>query len=243
MDRTPVPSANESGRVRRQKRIGSDMKPLPRTLLSTLLLLAFTSGFAQQAKPVLSAAPTPPPAAPPTASPAAAPAASASSGLAADPSYVIGPEDSIKIIVWKEPNFSDSMAVRPDGMITLPLVGDVPAAGRTPAQLGDDLTGLLKKYVNEPTVTVSVLAVNSKHIYLVGEVGHIGPLAMTPGMNILQAIASAGGLSPYAHRNKIYIQRGEGAQQQMIKFSYDKALKKADMQGITLLPGDTIVVP
>lgn len=220
------------------------MKPLPRTLLLSMLLLpAISSGFAQQAKPVLSAAPTPPPAAPPAASPAAAPAASPSSGLAADPSYVIGPEDSLKIIVWKEPNFSDSVPVRPDGMITLNLVGDVQAAGRTPTQLKDDLTERLKQYVTDPSVTVSVLAVNSKHIYLVGEVGHIGPLAMTPGMNILQAIASAGGLSPYAHRNKIYIQRGEGKQQQMIHFSYDKALKKADMQGITLQPGDTIVVP
>jgi polysaccharide biosynthesis/export protein len=240
-----VPSANESGRVRRQKRIGSDMKPLPHALLSILLLLPSSSAFAQGVKPVLSATPAPAPATPP-ASPAGASANSglaASSGLANDPSYVIGPDDSLKINVWNEPKFSDSVPVRPDGMITINLVGDVLASGRTTNQLRDDLTGLLQKYVNDPSVTVSVLGVNSKHIYLVGEIGHIGPLPMTPGMNILQAIASAGGLSPYAHRNKIYIQRGEGKNQQMIHFSYDKALKKADMQGITLMPGDTIVVP
>ena len=225
--------------VRRQKRIGSDMKPLPHALLSILLLLPFSPGFAQGVKPILSATPAPAPATPP-ASPAGA---SASSGLANDPSYIIGPDDSLKINVWNEPKFSDNVPVRPDGMITINLVGDVLASGRTTNQLRDDLTGLLQKYVNDPSVTVSVLGVNSKHIYLVGEIGHIGPLAMTPGMNILQAIASAGGLSPFAHRNKIYIQRGEGKNQQMIHFNYDKALKKADMQGITLMPGDTIVVP
>jgi polysaccharide export outer membrane protein len=217
------------------------MKTLPRTLLSVLLFPALASGYAQQlgTKPVLSATPAPAPAAPP-----AAPATPPHTGpVAVDPSYIIGPEDSIQIDVFNNPNFTRGLMVRPDGMITLPLVGDIPAAGRTPTQLSNDLTEQLKKFINDPTVNVSVLSVNSKHVYLVGEVGHIGPLALTPGMNILQAIASAGGLSPYANKKHIYIQRGDGKQLQMIHFDYTKALKKGDMQGITLVPGDTIVVP
>jgi polysaccharide export outer membrane protein len=221
--------------------IGSHMNPSPRTLLSILLVLSVSAGFAQQGpKPVLSAAPLPP-AAEPAANPAAA--ATASSPLASDPSYIIGPEDGLQIDVWKEPSFTRGLTVRPDGMITLPLLGDIRAAGRTPTQLANDLTDLLKKYVNDPSVTVSVASVMSKHIYLVGEVGHIGPLPMTPGMNILQAIATAGGLSPYAHAKKIYIMRGEPGKQQKIMFDYTKAVKKGDMQGITLVTGDTIVVP
>jgi polysaccharide export outer membrane protein len=217
------------------------MKLLPCTLLSILLFPALTPGFALQAagKPVLSATPAPPPPAPP-ASPAAAPS---TSPVAVDPSYVIGADDSLQVTVWQEPNFSGGLPVRPDGMITLPLVGDIPAAGRTPTQLGVDICERLKKFITDPTCNVSVLAVNSKHIYLTGEVGRVGPLPMSPGMNILQAITSAGGLTPYAHRNKIYIQRGDGKQLQMIHFDYNKALKKGDMQGITLMPGDTIVVP
>jgi polysaccharide export outer membrane protein len=218
------------------------MKPLPYTLLSILLLSSLSPGFAQPpgGKPVLSATP-PPPAAAPLAPPPAA--AGPAMPVAVDPSYVIGPEDSIQVLVWQEPNFSGGLIVRPDGMITLPLVGDMPAAGRTPSQLTDDIKQKLTKFITDPSVNVSVLAVNSKHIYLVGEVGRVGPLAMTPGMNILQAIVSGGGLTPFAKKTKIYIWRGEQGKQQKIPFDYNKAVKKGDMQGVTLLPGDTIVVP
>ena len=130
----------------------------------------------------------------------------------------------------------------PDGKISLPLINDIPAAGYTPEQLGADITARLTKFVTDPVVDVSVLAVNSKRVFLVGEVEHAGPMAITPGMTILQAIASAG-LTPYANKTHIYILRGDPVHQQKVMFDYKKALKKGDMQGVSLVPGDTIVVP
>jgi polysaccharide export outer membrane protein len=110
-------------------------------------------------------------------------------------------------------------------------------------QLSADIVTRLKQFIIDPvTVNVSVLAVNSKRVYLIGEVMHVGPLAITPGLTILQAIATAGGLTPYANKKHIYILRGDPGKQQIIPFDYTKALKKGDMQGITLAPGDTIVV-
>ena len=110
-------------------------------------------------------------------------------------------------------------------------------------QLSADITELLKKFVTDPVVDVTVLAVNSKHVFLIGEVAHVGPLAITPGMTILQAVATAGGLTPYANRKHIYILRGEPGKQEKIPFDYNKAVKKGDMQGVSLQTGDTIVVP
>jgi polysaccharide export outer membrane protein len=128
-------------------------------------------------------------------------------------------------------------------MITLPLLGDIPAAGLTPSQLATNLTERLKKYITDPTVNVSVLQVNSRRIYFYGEVNRPGPMPLAPAMTILQAIDTAGGLTPYAHKKKIYILRGESGKQQKLFFDYSKAIKSGDMQGITLLPGDSIVVP
>ncbi len=122
------------------------------------------------------------------------------------------------------------------------MVRDIQAAGLTPMQLGDNITTLLKQsqYVLDPVVTVTVLAVNSKQVFMMGEINHVGPVNITPGMTILQAIATAGGLTPYANKKKIYILRGD--KQQKIPFDYTRAIQKGDMQGITLVPGDTIVV-
>jgi len=157
------------------------------------------------------------------------------------PNYVIGASDSIEVTVFGDPATSATLPVRPDGKITLPLVGDIVAAGFTPMQLADNIRDELKKYRVDPTVNVTVLGVNSKRIFLIGEVNHPGQMDITPGMTILQALA--GGLTPYAKRHKIYILRGVQGKQQTIHFDYDKALKKGDMQGVVLLPGDSIVVP
>ena len=170
-------------------------------------------------------------------------AAVAATSNAAWSHYVIGPEDTIQVNVWREPGFSGSFPVRTDGMISLALVGDLPAAGFTPMKLSEDIAGRLKKYVNEPSVTVSVLSFKQKQIYLLGEVLHVGPLAISPDMTPLQAISAAGGISPYAKATKIYILRGEPGKQKKILFNYKKALKTGDEQGVTLSPGDTIVVP
>ena len=156
--------------------------------------------------------------------------------------YIIGPEDSLQVTVWKEPTLSGNFPVRPDGMISLVLVGDLPAAGLTPMALSNDITQRLKKYIQDPVVTVAVLGVNSQRIFLVGEVGKVGPVMLTPGMTPLQAIVSAGGLSQFANSKRIYILRTVGGKQQKFPFNYKAALK-GENAGITLQPGDTIVVP
>ena len=158
-------------------------------------------------------------------------------------SYVIGPDDALQVTVWREPTLSGTFPVRPDGMISLTLLGDVQAAGLTPMQLSDSITTKLKKFVQDPSVTVVVTGVNSQRIFVVGEVGHVGPMMMTPGMTALQAIATAGGLSPFANSKRIYILRGEPGKQEKIPFNYKLALKGDSKQQISLLPGDTIVVP
>jgi polysaccharide export outer membrane protein len=157
--------------------------------------------------------------------------------------YIIGPEDSLQITVWKEPTLSGTVPVRPDGRISLVLLGDLQAAGMTPMQLSADITQRLKKYVQDPIVSVVVLAVNSQRVFMIGEVGHVGAISMTAGMTPLQAIAAAGGLSPFANSKHIYILRGTGATQKKIPYNYKKALKGDDKQDVSLEPGDTIVVP
>ena len=215
-----------------------------RLLRGTLFLIAFlpvvATGVAQQpsGKPVLSAQPTPK---------QPAPGPPAIKGMPVTPDYVIGASDVLQVSVWTdrpEPDMSvNGIPVRPDGKISLPLIQDVQAAGLTAMHLGDDITARLKKYVADPTVNVAVLQVNSKQVFLIGEIARIGALQITPGMTVLQAIASAGGLTPYANKKRIYILRGEQGKQQKIPFDYNKALKKDDMQGVSLVAGDTIVVP
>ena len=156
--------------------------------------------------------------------------------------YVIGPQDSLQVTVWKEPTLSGTFPVRPDGMISLVLVGDMPAAGRTPMALSANITERLKKYIQDPVVTVVVLGVNSQRIFLVGEVGHVGPVMLTPGMTALQAIVTAGGLTQFASSKHIYILRTVNGKQQKIPFNYKQALK-GNNEGVTLVPGDTIIVP
>ena len=211
-----------------------------RTLRALLLLaLGATCLCAQQ--PASSPPPAPPgsPAAPhQTASPVPPAPAAADSAR-----YIIGAEDMLQITVWNEPKMSGALPVRPDGMISIALIGDIPAAGKTPLQLGADITERAKKLIQDPNVTVAVTGVNSQKVYMVGEVGKVGPIPLTPGMSPLQAIASAGGPSPYANVKHIYILRGAGAQQQKIPFNYKQALKGDNRQGVELRPGDTIVVP
>jgi polysaccharide biosynthesis/export protein len=207
--------------------------------LSTLSLAAVCG--AQVAKPILTPSQTPAPAAPPAAP--AAQAAPTPVPMVEGSSYIIGPEDVLQITVWKEPTLSGTFPVRPDGMISMVLLGDVKASGFTPMQLGNTLTEHLKKYVQDPLVTVLVQQVNSQRIFMVGEVGHVGPIPLTPGMTPLQAIAAAGGLSPFAKSRKIYILRGAQGHQQKIPFDYKAAIRGDNAQNVTLQPDDTVVVP
>jgi polysaccharide export outer membrane protein len=215
--------------------------------LTVMLVMSSVAGVAQV--PKASAAPAPP-TQPATSSPvpasgqqsALAPAPRSNLGGAIDPDrYVIGAEDSLQITVWKEPTLSGTIPVRPDGMISLVLVGD-PAAGMTPMALSADIGQRLKKYIQDPVVTVVVLGGNSQRVFTVGEVNKVGPIMMTPGMTPLQAIVTAGGLTQFANSKRIYILRTVGGKQQKIPFNYKQALK-GDNQGVSLIPGDTIVVP
>jgi polysaccharide export outer membrane protein len=180
----------------------------------------------------------------PPASPAgnSAPANPAPAALAG-PEYVIGPEDVLHIAVWKESELTATLPVRPDGKISLPLLDDVQASGLTPKQLALSVTEKLKKYIADPRVTVVVTAINSKRIYLVGEVLHSGATAMLPNMTVLQALSSAG-LSQFANTKGIYVLRTSNGKQQKLPVNYRKLVKGEDIeQNYVLLPGDTIVVP
>lgn len=161
-----------------------------------------------------------------------------------DPDYVIGPQDVLAINVWKEPEVSGAVPVRPDGKISVPLLDDVQAAGFTPMQLAALLSERLNQYITEPRVTVTVTGINSKRVYLMGEVGRVGALPMLPNMTVLQALAAGGGFSEFANLKKIYILRIEKGKQIRIPFNYKQVIKgEAPEQNILLKPGDTIVVP
>ena len=162
---------------------------------------------------------------------------------AAGPEYVIGPEDVLHIAVWKETDLTATLPVRPDGKISLPLLDDVQAAGLTPKQLADSVTEKLRKYIADPRVTVVVTAINSKRIYLVGEVMHVGATPMLPNMTVLQALSSAG-LNQFANTKRIYVLRTENGKQQKLPVNYRKLVKGEQIeQNYILRPGDTIVVP
>jgi polysaccharide export outer membrane protein len=160
-----------------------------------------------------------------------------------DTKYLIGPEDVLNINVWREPELSASVPVRPDGKISLALLNDVQAAGLTPMQLKTEITAALKKYVSEPVVTVVVSGVHSRRVFLVGEVTHTGPVPLLPRMTVLQGIASAGGLTPFANAKKIYVLRNENGAPVKYKFNYHDALKNPSAENIVLRADDTIVVP
>jgi len=161
-----------------------------------------------------------------------------------DASYVIGEEDVLIINVWKEPEISRTVPVRPDGKISLPLINDVQAAGLTPSQLGISITEKLRKYMSDPQVTVIVSQINSRRVYIMGEVSRPGAYPLLPNMTVLQALSSAGGFSQFANLKGIYVLRNEDGKQQKFPFNYKDVIKgQRAEQNITLKPGDTIIVP
>jgi len=197
------------------------------------LLLAAVCCYSQRGASPAVAAPAP-------ASPQGAP--SPAVGTNSD-SYVIGASDVLTVTVWNQPTLSGTILVRPDGMITVALIGDVQASGMTPLQLANQIATELKKYYTDPNVSVVISQIHSKLVYLLGEVEKKGPVDMTPGMTLLNAIADAGGLTDYANTKKMYILRGETGKQQKIPVRYKDALKGISECNVILEPGDTIVVP
>jgi len=175
----------------------------------------------------------------------AAPAQTAAPQAATqDPNYKIGPQDVLDISVWKEPELTRALPVRPDGKVSIPLLNDVQAAGLTPTQLASKITEELKKFVTDPQVTVIVTQINSQRVYILGEVGRAGAYPLLPQMTVLQAISSAGGLNTFANGKKIYVLRQVNGKPEKYPFNYKEVLggKRAD-ENIPLKAGDTIVVP
>lgn len=157
------------------------------------------------------------------------------------PGYVIGPSDILQITVWKEPDLTRDLTVRLDGMITVPLLGDVVAAGRTPTQLADSLAQGLRQYIEAPKVTVGVAQTNSARFYIVGLVSKSGEYFMSGRMTVLQALALAGGFRDFAKSDNIVIVRRD---QTVVPVNYKRITDGRDLsQNVLLLPEDTIVVP
>jgi polysaccharide export outer membrane protein len=162
-----------------------------------------------------------------------------------DASFVIGNDDLLAINVWKEPDISRNIPVRSDGRISLPLVGELQAAGRTPLQLEQDITTRLHNYIADPEVTVMVQEIHSQKFNILGEVIKPGSYSLEMAATVLDAIAAAGGFRDFANQKSIYIlrQNANGGESR-IAFNYKKVIKgKNPQQNINLQPRDTIVVP
>ncbi|HEV2314877.1 MAG TPA: polysaccharide biosynthesis/export family protein [Candidatus Acidoferrales bacterium] len=176
---------------------------------------------------------------------AAQPENRASVSMVDSKSYVIGENDVLEIDVWKEKEISRTIPVRPDGKISLPLVGEIQASGMTPMQLQDDLTKRLKAYIENPEVTVIVSDPRSHQFNVVGEVNRPGSYQLSQAMTVLDAIAQSGGFKDFAKETKIYVLRPmpDGTRVRM-PFNYKQVIKGNDMQeNVALKPGDTVVVP
>lgn len=161
-----------------------------------------------------------------------------------DPSYVIGPDDVLSVLFWRDKDTTTDVVVRPDGKITLPLLNDIVAAGLTPDQLRVSIQKAAEQYFQDPNVSVVVKAVNSRRVYVTGSVNKPGPYLLTSKTTVLQMLAQAGGLGDFAKKDKIAVMRTVNGQTQLFKFNYkDVIAGKRLEQNIELRPGDTIVVP
>jgi polysaccharide export outer membrane protein len=199
---------------------------VPETLVLAALLL-MPAAAAGQSKPT-GASPTP--------------AAATNAGAWTNDEYRLGPGDKLRVEVYREPQLSQSLQVRPDGKITLPLVGDFGAVGKTPIELRNALAASLKEYVTNPVVTVIVVEAMAAQVYVIGEVANPGTLVMQGPMTVLQALAQVGGLREFADRNDIRILRKNGNAVKTIEFDYKRAVK-GEVEPMYLQPGDTLVVP
>jgi polysaccharide export outer membrane protein len=156
--------------------------------------------------------------------------------------YRMGAGDKLRIEVYKDPQLSQSAQVRPDGKVTLPLVGDMMATGLTPIELRDAITAALKEFITNPTVTVIVVEATAATAYVMGEVNHPGAVNLQAPLTIMQALALAGGLKDFADAKNVRVIRKAPSGVQTINFNYKEALKSTSAP-IYLRPGDTVVVP
>lgn len=204
--------------------------------IASLLVLVAVPAFAQAQKPNTTAQSTP------TA--AAAVAAPRPTDPAVPAGYVIGADDLLSIVYWKDKDMSADAKVRPDGRIALPLINEVQAAGLTPAQLQQKLTEESKKYMEDANITVVVREINSRRAFITGEVNKPGPYPLTSPTTVMQLISLAGGLRDYANSKKIMIMWSENGRQTSLPFNYKEVASGKNLsQNIELRPGDTVVVP
>jgi polysaccharide export outer membrane protein len=206
----------------------------------------------QPAAPTPPAGQTPqstPPPAPETGSATVSPkpagtAPAAAPALVVPPDYVIGADDILRVEFWRDKEMSTDVVVRPDGRITLPLLNDVRAGGLTPEQLRLSVRDLAAKYIEAPNVSVVVKQINSRRVFVMGQVGKPGAYPLSNPTTVLQLLSMAGGVSEFADAKKIVIMRIEAGKQQALKFNYRDVTKGKNLQqNILLKPGDTVVVP
>ncbi len=158
--------------------------------------------------------------------------------------YLLGPEDAIEISVWKEPDLTKQLVVRPDGKITYPLIGEVQASGRTVKQLQEEILKRLEKFVTDAHVTVILLKAQNYKIYVTGKVNKPGDFVIGKPVNVMQAISMAGGLTPFASPGSIMVLRTEEGKEMVYPFNYKEVAKGQFLeQNRILQPGDVVVVP
>jgi len=210
-----------------------------RTLLATALSLTLLGQGAALAQSGPSRTQLPKPT-PPATRPAAVPA----TGVPVEAGFTIGPADVLGILVWRDQEVSGDVTVRPDGMITLALIRDVKAEGLTPNELADRIQAALREFITDASVTVVVRQMNSRKVFITGEVARPGAYPLASSMTVMQLIAIAGGLTEFADANSISIMRVEAGRTRTFAFDYKNVARgKNPEQNIVLKPGDTVVVP
>ena len=230
----PVPLADRAGSV---ELVGA-RKILEKARIFALCF-ALAAGSIEAFAQAAATSAQPAPAARPAAQPPDLPA-----GVTLPPGYVIGPDDQLTIVYWREKELSADVVVRPDGLISLPLLNDIPAGGLTPDQLRVAITQGATKFIEDPTVSVVVKAINSRKVFITGQIGKPGPYPLAGPTTVLQLIATAGGVAEYADKKKIVIVRREGGKELTLRFNYNDVLKGKNLaQNIELKPGDSVIVP
>ncbi|HMJ85240.1 MAG TPA: polysaccharide biosynthesis/export family protein [Vicinamibacterales bacterium] len=210
----------------------------------TAVVIAGTAMPCAAQTPAQPARPTTPAQAQAPARTSAPPPVVAAPGVNVPPEFTIGADDVLSIVFWRDKELTAEVTVRPDGKISLPLLNDVQASGLTPSQLKDRIVDESKKYVEDPNVTVVVKQINSRKVFITGEVRKPGPYLLTGAMTVLQMISIAGGLADYAKPDKISVVRVENGKPVSFRFNYKQVIEGKKLnQNIELKPGDTIIVP
>ena len=203
------------------------------TIHTLVLVLAAAASLAAQQKPASNGTAATPPA-----------GVTIPAGVVPPADYVIGPDDVLAVVFWREKEMSTEVTVRPDGKITLPLLNDLQASGLTPEQLRDVVSKAAAQYIEVPAVTVVVKAINSRKVFITGQVGKQGAFPLAGPTTVMQMLATAGGVHEFADTKNIMILRTENGRQTAFRFNYNDVRKGKNLkQNIELKPGDTIIVP